>query len=762
MPLEYAIPGMVYTLHGLKKTPHYNGTRVRLVRRLDDENGVETYRVCKVADQRYLKAKAANLEWTSTGYVLEWREGKGICVIATRRYGAGEEVVREKPLLEWREGEPVGRLDAWIDGELEKPANEYKAEEIDALFGGASTASAAMPAQCGAAAKAEPPIPPPAAAGTLEARGSNPDDEPNSGATSADAPACTPDNLEAAMPQCSAAGAAKAEPPIPPPAAAGTPEARGSNPDGEPNSGATSADAPACTPDNLEAAMPQCSAAGAAKAEPPIPPPAAAGTPEARGSNPDGEPNSGATSADAPACTSDNLEAAMPQCSAAGAAKAEPPIPPPAAAGTPEARGSNPDGEPNSGATSADAPACTPDNLEAAKPPDGLANEPYQDPETTFSRAPKSPDEYTSTKTLLQDTAAAAAQAPGAENEPNGTETLESKPGAAHTEANTQAKDQEERSAKEPDEAAEQFNEAAKEPFELNEAETKSNGASREPVEAETERTDPDGTAAEAVEAARNVSQEQSAGSPVAASGASSAHDATDDAAAARVAARLEKVKLNVFRTPDQLRHCLSATTSRLNHSCSNNCSLRWDADGQVMAVVTDRAVVPGEELCHSYVAPLQSREQRVVQLLRHWRFACGCSACSLAGEARAASDAARSELAAIYARDDDISALTEADAVRFLHLTLEEGVVLHCAALPLLYDRLSSLEHNKKTPDLLLLRLYLKSLYNASVGNLNVPEQLKRNVQVAYQLIAPQPGEPDDYRDYYFAKKRPSRLSVG
>eukprot|EP00659_Diplonema_papillatum_P012199 gene12199-18848_t len=594
MPLEYAIPGMVYTLHGLKKTPHYNGTRVRLVRRLDDENGVETYRVCKVADQRYLKAKAANLEWTSTGYVLEWREGKGICVIATRRYGAGEEVVREKPLLEWREGEPVGRLDAWIDGELEKPANEYKAEEIDALFGGASTASAAMPAQCGAAAKAEPPIPPPAAAGTLEARGSNPDDEPNSGATSADAPACTPDNLE------------------------------------------------------------------------------------------------------------------------------------------------------------------------AAKPPDGLANEPYQDPETTFSRAPKSPDEYTSTKTLLQDTAAAAAQAPGAENEPNGTETLESKPGAAHTEANTQAKDQEERSAKEPDEAAEQFNEAAKEPFELNEAETKSNGASREPVEAETERTDPDGTAAEAVEAARNVSQEQSAGSPVAASGASSAHDATDDAAAARVAARLEKVKLNVFRTPDQLRHCLSATTSRLNHSCSNNCSLRWDADGQVMAVVTDRAVVPGEELCHSYVAPLQSREQRVVQLLRHWRFACGCSACSLAGEARAASDAARSELAAIYARDDDISALTEADAVRFLHLTLEEGVVLHCAALPLLYDRLSSLEHNKKTPDLLLLRLYLKSLYNASVGNLNVPEQLKRNVQVAYQLIAPQPGEPDDYRDYYFAKKRPSRLSVG
>ena len=49
---------------------------------------------------------------------------------------------------------------------------------------------------------------------------------------------------------------------------------------------------------------------------------------------------------------------------------------------------------------------------------------------------------------------------------------------------------------------------------------------------------------------------------------------------------------------------------------------------GRALQFVATRDVVPGEELCISYVDTRDSRASRAAQFARHWNFVCGCGRC--------------------------------------------------------------------------------------------------------------------------------------
>ena len=49
---------------------------------------------------------------------------------------------------------------------------------------------------------------------------------------------------------------------------------------------------------------------------------------------------------------------------------------------------------------------------------------------------------------------------------------------------------------------------------------------------------------------------------------------------------------------------------------------------GRALQFVATRDVVPGEELCISYVDTRDSRASRAAQFAQHWNFVCGCARC--------------------------------------------------------------------------------------------------------------------------------------
>ncbi len=69
-------------------------------------------------------------------------------------------------------------------------------------------------------------------------------------------------------------------------------------------------------------------------------------------------------------------------------------------------------------------------------------------------------------------------------------------------------------------------------------------------------------------------------------------------------------------------------TAALLNHSCSPNCFKRFTAEG-TLEIVAARDVPIGEELCHSYIDPLATTNERQGLLLQGYGFECACSRCN-------------------------------------------------------------------------------------------------------------------------------------
>jgi len=88
----------------------------------------------------------------------------------------------------------------------------------------------------------------------------------------------------------------------------------------------------------------------------------------------------------------------------------------------------------------------------------------------------------------------------------------------------------------------------------------------------------------------------------------------------------------------------------RFNHSCVPNVVHTWRDHGlpgaeDSLAVRALVDIEPGEELCVSYLNLYMPRAERQEELTPRYGFQCGCPACSLTGDAFAASDKRRTEL---------------------------------------------------------------------------------------------------------------------
>ncbi|KAJ3533417.1 hypothetical protein NMY22_g7343 [Coprinellus aureogranulatus] len=78
----------------------------------------------------------------------------------------------------------------------------------------------------------------------------------------------------------------------------------------------------------------------------------------------------------------------------------------------------------------------------------------------------------------------------------------------------------------------------------------------------------------------------------------------------------------------------------RCNHSCGPNAAWKWDFPSLSSTLFALRDIRQGEEICHTYVNPLQSREERWKKLKPDYRFECDCPWCTLpTPEAQAESD---------------------------------------------------------------------------------------------------------------------------
>lgn len=68
----------------------------------------------------------------------------------------------------------------------------------------------------------------------------------------------------------------------------------------------------------------------------------------------------------------------------------------------------------------------------------------------------------------------------------------------------------------------------------------------------------------------------------------------------------------------------------RCNHSCGPNAAWKWDFASLSSTLFALRDIKPGEEICHTYVHPLQSRAKRWKKLKPDYRFECDCPWCTL------------------------------------------------------------------------------------------------------------------------------------
>ncbi|GJE85144.1 SET domain-containing protein [Phanerochaete sordida] len=124
------------------------------------------------------------------------------------------------------------------------------------------------------------------------------------------------------------------------------------------------------------------------------------------------------------------------------------------------------------------------------------------------------------------------------------------------------------------------------------------------------------------------------------------------------------------------------ATAARLNHGCAPNVNNAWDAARGVLVLRALRDIAAGEELTLGYGALLARREDRRAELRAKFGFECACEVCVLEGKARAASDARRECLAALYgahlqgAYGDPFDGVGEAALA--LRLLREEGLPVY------------------------------------------------------------------------------------
>ena len=82
--------------------------------------------------------------------------------------------------------------------------------------------------------------------------------------------------------------------------------------------------------------------------------------------------------------------------------------------------------------------------------------------------------------------------------------------------------------------------------------------------------------------------------------------------------------------------------SARINHSCTPNVNGEWIDWVQQIEQRAARDIVKGEELCRAYIDVLKLREDRQKELMEKYWFKCKCVACSLTGDALAASDRRR------------------------------------------------------------------------------------------------------------------------
>ena len=135
---------------------------------------------------------------------------------------------------------------------------------------------------------------------------------------------------------------------------------------------------------------------------------------------------------------------------------------------------------------------------------------------------------------------------------------------------------------------------------------------------------------------------------------------------------------------------------SRFNHSCRPNVSHTWHAFAE-KCVFAARDVAAGEELSNNYVELCEPGAARRATLADRFGFACACVACTAPDEA--ASDARRTQLAAL---DDECYQLCRrgrhAKAVkvaeRRLALLAEEGLDAPAALLRTCHDAYQAMDH--------------------------------------------------------------------
>ncbi|KAJ7199568.1 hypothetical protein C8J57DRAFT_1415465 [Mycena rebaudengoi] len=99
---------------------------------------------------------------------------------------------------------------------------------------------------------------------------------------------------------------------------------------------------------------------------------------------------------------------------------------------------------------------------------------------------------------------------------------------------------------------------------------------------------------------------------------------------------------------------------SRINHSCTPNVDLRWDATSFTVSISSTTRISKGEELVRSYGALLPPRAERREILQNQYDFECSCPSCSLPDSESSQSDDRRRLL------QDDLGRLDPADDPEF------------------------------------------------------------------------------------------------
>ncbi|KAJ7279052.1 hypothetical protein C8J57DRAFT_1502880 [Mycena rebaudengoi] len=95
---------------------------------------------------------------------------------------------------------------------------------------------------------------------------------------------------------------------------------------------------------------------------------------------------------------------------------------------------------------------------------------------------------------------------------------------------------------------------------------------------------------------------------------------------------------------------------SRINHSCTPNVDLYWDATSFTVSITSTKRISKGEELVRSYGALLLPRAERREILQNQYDFECSCPSCSLPDSESSQSDDRRRLL------QDDLGRLDPAD----------------------------------------------------------------------------------------------------